>query len=219
MRAILGDIAEELKSQDCAIKRRSPRGPRQTWWPQCPRVHTHARRHTQARTSTHTPTHAHAHKRTRAHTCRRAHTHTHTHTDTHTHTHTHTNPLARTHSHTHGNLQTLHSDGVPIAVASTTGPPVWIMPAANPRSRRRRKRLDLLVVPPRRLPKAPCSRRSWLSGASPAQRSLARIGRSNRIGHEMDARHRRGPISEGAWAASARRTTPPPLVEAPAGDV
>ena len=47
----------------------------------------------------------------------------------------------------------------------------------------------------------------------------SRIGRSNRIGNEMDARHRRGPISEGAWAASARRTTPPPLVEAPAGDV
>jgi hypothetical protein len=100
MRAILGDIAEELKSQDCAIKRRSPRGPRQAWGPQCPRVHTHARRHTQARTSTHTLTHAHAHKRTRAHTCRRAHTHTHTHKDTHTHTHTRTLLHAHTHIHT-----------------------------------------------------------------------------------------------------------------------
>ena len=180
---------------------------------------THARKKTH--TGTHKHTHTHTRTRTQAYPCAHvsARAHTHAHTQRHTHTHTHTNPLARTHSHTHGNLQTLHSDGVPIAATSTTGPPVWIMPAANPRSRRRRRRLDLLVVPRRRLPKAPCSRQSWLFGASPARQSLARIGRSNRIGHEMDARHRRGPISEGAWAASARRTTPPPLVEAPEGDV
>ena len=185
------------------------------------RTHARTKTHTGTHKHTHTLTHRNAHKRTRAHTCRRAHTHKDTHTKTHTHTHTHTHEptCTHTHSHTHGNLQTLHSDGVPIAVASTTGPPVWIMPAANPRSRRRRRRLDLLVVPRRRLPKAPCSRQSWLPGASPARQSLARIGRSNRIGHEMDARHRRGPISEGVWAASARRTTPPPLVEAPEGDV
>jgi hypothetical protein len=56
------------------------------------------------------------------------------------------------------------------------------------RGRRRRARSDL---------HSPSARQSWLSGASPAPRSLARIGRSNRIGREMDARHRRGPTSEG----------------------
>jgi hypothetical protein len=76
------------------------------------------------------------------------------------------------------------------------------------RGRRRRGRSDL---------HSPSARQSWLFGASPAPQSLARIGRSNCIGREMDARHRRGPISEGVgprWLAAPlrRRSLKPPRV-------